>query len=566
MRSQLESWARRLAERQHFFVPPELRSAIQFLHGARVYRKGWGAFPGMSSDLHHTACAVQALSQCKDESSIGLAADGAIYLRETINGGLSKLSIGQLAGLAAALGCEDNPDKEYLGQFLRAAQIRLEQLMASGDEYSLLAVSRLLSESAGLNLSREYISPWLDRILEQQRLDDGGWPIFPGQAASPLATAAVVELLSHISTDESRSAQVKAVGFIQGYIEANGWQTIYRTGGTYEHATLLRALAESDNSDFGFVVIGSEELIARVNPDGGWGGGPGEASNVESTSLSIIALVAAGYTSFVPARLTFAALHDTRLILENAELERDKLVQDFEQKVQRHCGKVVKERDQLRDRISSLTERLQVAELTTGEERAKWVERLAQNKRELEERIAHYRSFSSDRSLPARVSFFVLVGVGSLSIASLLLMLWEYRESPFVLLTVMTIGIIFFSLRYYLLSYRRYQKTPEWAELGETLDERQVREAPLASLRAFFRHCTEGLDAPVREEVIYRLFRDVFDMPPDVGRRYMEDLAFRLDLPAHNAILLTRWLEQVLELRPKERKLLFEQIRRAIFS
>lgn len=573
MKARLEVWSRNLVERERVFVPAELKAAIRFLHTSRTQREGWGAYPGMPSDLHHTAYAVQALSLCKDEGSIGLAADGAIYLRESINGGLSKLDLGQLADLASALSSEAKPDEEYLRQVYSIAKEKLEGVASEGYDISIITLSRLLRVLFGLAPTSQVSWSWIERVLKLQRPDDGGWPAIQGEPSSALATCSVVQLLVLTEGDESRAAQAKGLRFLESYVESLSWSGIAGKG-IFEQAWVLQTLAQATNVDYGLIISGIDDIVARANPDGGWGGGgAGEASNVECTSLALMALVMAGCNTFVPARLTLAALHDARLMVEQAELERDKLAEDVDQKVQIQCGKVVKERDDLRHKIGSLSVKLRTAESAMDNERQKGRERLAQLTGHLEDKVKHtialHKSYSK---IPAPQ--VILLGILNVSaLVGLLVTRGDvFTKISTAIVAVSVILIISLWMRTYRQSVEQsFQGFPELEVLGdnnmiemEVVDFSTIGRSSLASLRILFRRYTEGLEPAVLEELIYRLYKDVVDMPPDLGNRYIQDLGFRLDLPDKNILFLARWLEQALELRPRERKVLFDQIRRAI--
>ena len=74
------------------------------------------------------------------------------------------------------------------------------------------------------------------------------------------------------------------------------------------------------------------------------------------------------------------------------------------------------------------------------------------------------------------------------------------------------------------------------------------------------------LPAAVNEELWYRLLIDLGDMPPDLARRYTADIAERYNLNPSDRQRLIRLIERIVTLKPSERRVVLDQVRRAQFS
>ena len=86
--------------------------------------------------------------------------------------------------------------------------------------------------------------------------------------------------------------------------------------------------------------------------------------------------------------------------------------------------------------------------------------------------------------------------------------------------------------------------------------------ADRSSLRSVYLNLSLSWPPAVREEVAYRLFREMVDVPADIGYRYGEELTFRLGIPSSEREQLLMWLRMVLRLSPMDRRVLFEQLSR----
>jgi hypothetical protein len=333
------------------------------------------------------------------------------------------------------------------------------------------------------------------------------------------------------------------------------------------------ALADAPESDYNWIREGVDVILGKMNNDGSWGGGAGEPGTTEATGLCLLALVAAGENKYVPARLARAAVTEMQDHLDEAIGERDRLRQDVEKRVQDECGQVVGERNELlkenkrlKGDISKL--KSEITKLSEVAESAELMRRRLERERENLEMFFRESRAMSLRGriwsiLAGLVHTPVLAFIGLVSIlAEVALFLWVSRwPMPwwlgliFAAPIVSLITVIWIAMSETPILLRRYS--------DRYYPERFQMPSRLSELRLMYHDISAMWSPDLREEVGYRLFRELIEAPPQIGIRYIEDLSLRLNLPPYSRSMLVSWAERVLRLDPSDRRILFEQIQRA---
>jgi hypothetical protein len=575
------NWLNQLETSQQVFAAGRLDKTLAYLRRARTPGQAWGPYPGLGSDIYHSALAIQALSYADDQSATGIIGGAAAYLREVAAERLDELSIDELSGLLSVARCEQRPgDDDYIQQLISSIRKKHDALMESNDEPSVRVLASALLAVVELGrMDLEIVKGWSERLLSRQ-CADGSWPIQREESGSVIPTAIALRVFNRLSDDKARDAVSRGLRFLESCLREKGWQELGTGGDTFTKAIVLRALAEIPATEYKCIQDGTHALIDQVNPDGSWGGGRGEAGNIEGTALSLLALVAAGENRFVPARLAMEALTDFQRQLNQIGDERDTLRQDLEKRVQDDCGRVVKERNELLKENKDLKEKLQAGqdEIQRAKEEAEFA--LLRLEREL--RLMAHSSLgetSSARQLapsatwpePIRwllnsnvtVAAAGLVFLSTVILLSTRLWSWPFEWKPsyttYFLIFIFVPVLAFMTATIVNYFARRNAMSRYYAEFAELSTRRDL--SAVSFLRSEYFEMADEWPYHIREEVAYRI-RELVDMSPDIGYRFAEELSFNLGLSGYQRSRLLRWVTSVLRLERTDRRVLFDQLQR----
>lgn len=572
MTSSLEDWSGLLEAKQQTFLAPVLVKASKFLRSARNLEGGWGAYPGLPSDIHYSALAIQALYEAADELSIGVIAQATLYLRQAKGNALSKLKFQELTDLLRVMRCEQKPDYEFTQALLNT----LKRIYAERPLHHDAAITRDVASMLRITMSLDradgdLIKSLTDTLLEQQRLDDGSWPAVSGEQGSVVATSVAIRALASTNDDRARDPLARGLRFVQNQLEAHGWEAS-GVGDVYSLAMILRAVSEVPGTDYELIQMGIDTLVEMVNEDGGWGGGPSEPSNIESTTLAVLALLAAGENRFVPARLASAALQESQRLLDQAINERNRLRDDVEMQVQNQINLVVQERDRLRresDDNKKSTDRLnEQMRAMRNESESLMYEFYARERGRWNSNYGHvfpnlpFLPLTIQQYLwllwPVAIIVFAVFGFGQ--VVKLDSSRWKLFAMVGLFLTVLYASwMLYFAIsrrsRTSIIRGDEFIREP-WLTRGNTSE--------LSRLRDIYFEMQSEWPSSLREEFVYTLYTDLIDLPLDVSPRYAKELANRYPLPREYARRMQSWIDMVVRLDPTERRILFDQLRRAI--
>jgi hypothetical protein len=571
MASNFDEWSALLDDRQTTFLGPNLNRAVSLLRAWRNEDGGWGAYHGLRSDLHNSALAIHALDEAGDEFSKGMRAQAAIVLRRATDNSVSELSFLELTDLLRVTRCERTGNEEYARKLIDALKESYLKLLAERSAALRDSCSALTVLSHIGSPDAEFLETVLESLLAQQRLDDGSWAGVIGEPGAVLPTAMAIRALSRFDLAKVKMPLTRGLTYVHHQLEENGWPSAAPTDDTYSLAVTLRSLAKTRGAEYRSVKGGIDALVERMNDDGGWGGGLHEPSNVESTALSTLALIAAGEIEFVPARLAKAAIVESERLLVHAVVERNKLREDVTAEVKKQISLVLAQRDELAHELGSM-ERSNVR-----------LRRQLQKARVDRERIQQSLMFDDGRSTASPfmrslrrfdpyladlfqryvriigpifiVVFGIIAATRFMKKEAILASRWDFA----VLCGITLYGfwrLVSFSRDLVL----RITRTGLSAGLSSNLDDA----SEIATLRDRFYELQQSLPPSIREDLVYRLYRDLAELPPEMGDRYSRDLTIRYDLPARDQRLMLRWIEQVLRLGPTDRRVLFDQLRRAV--
>jgi hypothetical protein len=407
--------------------------------------------------------------------------------------------------------------------------------------------------------NREQLAYWRNHLRERQRPETGGWPSLPGETGSIIPTVFALRALIANTKSEERDAIHQGFHFLDSQLDAYGWSGIGTKGDTYSQAHLLRLLAETPQPNYRLVQEGVEIILSKRNSDGGWGGDFGEPSNIECTSLALVALVTSGAARFVPASLAMVALEDLNEHIATSTTELSELRDRFDAQVQLHCGQVVSERDQLNKKIAGLQVELRRAQvlLTTAEAQPEAIRRLA----------PVLMAASRREGIVVRNPYVIVsLGVAAAALGIVASYIsegsvnWWIPLVYSVVIPMMSMAMIYIVPKRFIHSNR--EPTTFADDSGNIPDIPELESGVIRRLRRDFLRLSEEWPVSLREEVTYRLFAELIRLPADIAGRYVEDLVIRLGMRGENRERFEQWARAVAKLTPSSRRILFEQIRR----
>ncbi len=562
MEEKLAGWLQQFEKKQHLCSAEKIKAAIDFLLQTRVERDGWGLYPGVPAELRFSALAVEALHRCGTGAPV--IADVVLHYRTDLR--LQSLGVPEIVDLIAMARCEVNPDAGYS----EAAVERLRELSTTIQQQppaaSVVTFARGCIALAGIQLkpATRLLMSWSKHLVDCQ-LPDGHWPASSGETSSLVATAFATRALSRTGNKPAQDAAARGLDCLQRIVADTGWQGIGDKWGIYALAVVLHAVSEGARVPYKLIEDGAHTILRTMNADGGWGGGPGEPSNSECTAVTILALISTGANRFVPARLAEAAVRDGDRLITELVTDRDQLKADFDRKVQAQCGRILGDRDKLKTEVDQLQKQLASTKAAAENEAAAVREKLGALRMEFSMQFAEQsargqlgnrRRNRFESLAPILTS---LLGIGLVLLIQLQIPTVWRTGIEIVIMVVITSSLILWT---YDKSHYLRAKVQEMFNLRAAETTVPTRLFPkLDYLRRNFFEISRGWPEPLVEEVVYRLYKEVSDMPPDIAARYTDDLLGRLRMPSDAASSLLRWMDLFVELGPTERRIVLNQIR-----
>lgn len=560
----LDNWFSSFDRSEQTFTVPGIEKAITYLYKAGTYEGGWGAYPSLPGDLHHSALAIQALYNWGDENSLGMRTQVALCLRRTKGQELDKLSLDDLIEFLRMARCEQNPDRVFIEQLLMALERSYSEITTTKGELSVREICSILQVM--LDLGRTDLA-WIQslskKLISLQSSIDGSWPSILGESSSILATSLAMRVLIFMNSDSAKESLARGVRYVQKQLEEKGWENLGRGSDTYTQAIVLRAVADISMINYEWVRDGICLLLARRNEDGAWGSWPNEPSNIESTALCLLALIAAKENCFVPSQLAKAALNDAQRHLIEATTERDVLRNDIEKQVNNKIKEVVQElsqlrqdRDQLRQEVDQLR---QQTDPNREQEAFYYLRRLEKERmRRMTQgtlspdfiRIPLIPEFIQD-AVTAMPSLWIALSIWGIYMAlGLNSLLWRIVLIVLLSLVILFVGGIWW-LTYVI---KRSRRKLSGSNIESTSN--------ISVLRDVFLEMMTLWPSSFREEFSYSILSDLIHLPPDLASNYTKDIADKFPLPRNQQSDLQFWIESFLRLDSFDRRVLAEQLRR----
>lgn len=542
-------WRANLDAKEEVFVPPFMAKGIQFIARNRRTGEGWGVFPGMPTELYTTGLSSWVLKEIGGREVSGVVADVSAFIRETVQPTDDPLIVKQLTGLVMAARAESTPDESFLRTTIKCVDQQMENNDLSTEPVPDLAELGWALAQSGES-ARELVGVIAKQIVQLQTREEGGWPTTSGGRASALSTSVVVRFLCG-SADEFSDEIARGREYLESILNnGEGWQELGNNLVTRSH--ILWALALSSEAPSSLLMAGISELRVSQNEDGGWGDGLGEVSSIESTAAALLALAASGETRFVQSRVAQAALSEANKAVYRVSQERDELRRDLRAKVEREVGKVIAERDSLRRDKKALAARL--SRLETEVELS-----IASPAHDVEIGSHFYyllrKRFRSITTLAG--TLFAITGI------FLGVLLFVDPQMSIVTSTMLAVSVLLAGVFIFLIPKTFFRRIESEARRRQAFREFSSR-SDMQQFQRDFLEMSQPWPTSVREEVVYRLFTEIVNLPPDVAIRFAEDLVFRFEMPPRVSREFQSWLRELLKLPRADQRVILERIRRVI--
>ncbi|MGV9373095.1 hypothetical protein [Micromonospora tulbaghiae] len=554
------------------YVPHRLQRSLRWLKEARKPREAWPLFPGLSSDLHASAVVIRTLQLVGNDHLRVEIAESAAFLRETFAPKLSGATVQDLIDLLIAATAESS-ESAYQRSLLVELRTRLPILERGAGGCSTALLAQVLIVAADTPHKSD-MQHWCDILIERQHRYKGYWPDAASiRDESVVATCWAVYALA--VWDRAKYAESIRAGldYLHSFITDSGWEWIEGQG-TYVLSLTLRAFCFGEGLYASLQEEGIALLTSFMNVDGGWGVQRGEVSGTEYTALALGALVESGVGRFVPCRAAEKVILQITARAEALEAERDRLKQDFDDRVEQQCGRVLRERDKLRQEIEDVKTKVSQFEHRLRLERLESYRLRHRTEASLRESVA---AVTEPVTVPTfvrqlmRGSLLPLL-LGTLVAGTLLTSGYLLADdgsslgSVFIGAALAALGIgaggvvINFVNQYFERRRLLAKRVERLEDLGPT--EVTSEDTPIGALAALFRYATEDLPPDLCEEIVYRLIRQGADMPPEYGRRFASDLLVQMHIPPRYSVRLEAWLDEWLQLKPSSRRAVLTQLRR----
>lgn len=328
------------------FITETIKNAGKFLCNSRNEEGDWGYFKGFPSDLHVSSLSIKALRILKNQEFETYAEDATAYIKDAYGSDIDKYGVQKSVDLLNIISGNETRDTE-----LEQKIVKNIKSLKIGDGWGNQEPSISLSCEVVLALielkrpPQSLITQWIEYLVRTQSSENGGWGATPDSNSEIIPTSQALRVLNYFSDKFYSKAKSATIEFFLNYFKKKSWKEIYDI---YSVAIILQTIGYLEEFPFEIIQNGIDYIYECVNPDGGWGATKGQPSNVEHTSLSMIALSSVDDNKFVPVRLVNAIFKTARAELINLQNERDNLLKDIDLKVQKEMKNIINERNELK--------------------------------------------------------------------------------------------------------------------------------------------------------------------------------------------------------------------------
>lgn len=555
------------------FLSPRLEATCNFLEELQAEKGGWPRYRDGPVSLHHTSLVVSALDATDHERFSVAIAQAALSWRSLVAECSEELNLGDLVDFFRIL----RADRESADQLVERLAQRLRDLVHDQlHQISRVNVREFSSAIAALKFadpgSTEMLSTCIDRLLPFENTERGGWPGAPNGEPSLLATTDVIQTLIALDPEKYIDPIRRGARHLNIAISDRGWQSIASNFGPFVQASMLRALGSClalGNLETGFELdTGIAALEDAANPDGGWGPGANQPSSIEITSTCLEALVVCGETRFVPYRMASSVVAEASHRASTLERELAKTQQEVDDRVSRQSKQILEDRNSLRKENGRLKAQINSLQLESQEAQRTALDE-ARRTRTLEAHLSR-RDFYLD-SPTMSPALRLADALGPILIALFAAVLFALLSSTdlgkvstivqILVVMIASLATVLTTVKFF--NLREAQRARSFSKSLGDYPMSGLAGSSVSSTVLEFADIASELPPSLREELTYLLASRVIDMPPVVGRSYIEDAIRKFDFPRLIHARLLHWTTVFLELEPFSRRAVIEQIRRS---
>ncbi len=528
-----ESLLRTITAAQRESPSPAMAAALTFLLAGQRSDGAWGLLLSLPADLHQSAVAVDALRSVGGEQVVEAISSCSRRFTSSLIPDNRECRLEDYVDALTVLDLEDEIAKEQVRLLL--ARVRKEYASClDQDRLPVVTHARVLLTLASFGLAgTTEFKRGVTRLLEAQR-SDGAWGVTSAGGPSPLSTALACRAIRVAPGDSARESFRRGISHLLTVSDESDWLQVGSGRDSYAIAAVLRTLGEAAEVRPEPLMEGTQALLTLQNPDGGWGAGYGAPSTVENTACSLAALATAEGRNVVPSRLVEATL-----LLVGAEVAR--LESELLQLRERNGARRVL--DDQGGRHDSYIKQGSSAE-GTSESLQELVDATT--------KVVQRERLLSTAALAAVVA----------SLVSFATVLYDFsgssRNTILVLGGVLGSFVAFLTAR---LTERVVRRRGEGALRVRQTGRLTTR---LRVLQDSFYELTESLGGERRTELVYLLYENFMDVPPDVAERSAYSLGFRLRMPPATARAFASWSAEVASLDRRDKALLLEALRQGV--
>ncbi|HEX2896957.1 MAG TPA: hypothetical protein VHP63_02785, partial [candidate division Zixibacteria bacterium] len=516
---------------------------------------------GLRTDLHHTRLAIEALASLGNDRCKIAMTDCILHLWEEISDPIEGRSFDDILDLIGILGFEESGSdkhKEDLHAYLTKLDSDSEELRG----ISARNLSNLIISSHRAFGNRvQHLQHWANLLIKLKN-DDGCWSASMSGSTSLVVTAMAIRSLNSLGKDFQNHVDTGR-DYILQVLDEKGWEGIGTGGDVFTKASVLSAMGPTESEFREVIRNGVESLLKQKNTDGGWGGSAGEISNIECTSLSVVALVSCGENRVVPSWVANIAWKSVAELNRSLNFDLTALREEFEKKVEIHCGKIVDELKKMKTANSELT--IKTKNLS---DELRTISRDIYIRHEDEGGLNRkYQSslrIKRQGLIRSRFLLFSLIfsAMSYFTISIFLKSFFVESGVVFETLKVALLSLITLILFLYIYGVIKRRAVFDRETIISYSSSRMQREIDRAA--DLFSRLTLKWPVELREHFIYRLYTErLSEMPTDVARRFAQELLLRFPVPDEQRSEFTLWIRNVAELDMESRKILLDIIRRA---
>jgi hypothetical protein len=515
---------------------------------------GWGEYKDAPFNIRISSIVVLALAHCPHEKSdwiINKILGVKKYLHEKK---IQELKVQELGSLMDIFKLDKNSEDIKL---LIRDELLNKVVQTMKDYSSLTTIITNLSALIKIDaFDNAMFQELLKNFLELQN-QNGSWGKEENAKILLSNTSKGIIILSKVKKRGNQNYNEfinKGINYLTEFIKSKDIASIGDELGFYQMLILIKAVTIDEVVSNTVIDSSISYILKNINSDGGIGTLPQQPSNNEMTALLLYTFYHIGYFKYIPLRVAKSKVFELELENNKIQSELNVLKKQFDFTVKKEVNNIIDENKILNNKLHSAEKKIQD------------IKRQNQKDFELFKKSVEYdflsrQRYYSNSSKKNYSRFQIMSSLTLVLLATFSIILFFINSNRFYL--YFSAGFILLCFIYLLILYiNQYRKGPE--KLLKNFSISNNRLDSLSYYRHKFIDITSDIPQSAREELIYRLSREISRLPKDILPRYLEDLTMSLNLPVNKRRELYFWLEDIISKEEVEIQVVFEQIRRII--